>query len=110
MKDDALLAEELKRYAAMLDSNTSKRVTQREAYLIVQEQVGPLGTVDGDKEDQEVRTVTEVEKIFAAAKLKVVNQGDHPEELVTSIFPVRVWVLCPAADAQPDDARKDAPT
>ena len=51
----------------MLASNNSKRATQREAYLIVQEQVGPEGTVDGDNADQEIRTVTRIEKIFAKA-------------------------------------------
>ena len=110
LKDDAELAEELKRYAAMLDSNNTKRTTQQEGYLIVQDQVGPEGTVDGDNSAQEVRTLSRIEKIFAAADLKVVNSADHPEELITSIFPVRVWVLCPAVGAKPGDTWKNAQT
>ena len=56
-----------------------------------------MGTVDMDNMDQRVRTLPEIEQIFAKAKLRVVNTADHPEELYTSIFPVRVWVLCPEA-------------
>ena len=57
-----------------------------------------MGTKDMCNSAQTIRTVTEIEQIFDKADLKVVNPDDHPEVLCRSVFPVRVWVLCPMGE------------
>ena len=50
--------------------------------------------------------MTEYERIFKEAKLKIVNPDDYPKTLHKKYLPVRVWVLCPEDENISDAALK----